>query len=667
MTIRRGYTVCPYDCPSTCGFYAEIEDGRLKAVQPDPAHPVSPGGPCRKMAHYERSVNAPDRILYPMKRTGEKGAGTFKRISWEEAVREITSRWKDIIRESGSEAIAWCNYSGVMTPIQRQCGWAFFGRLGSRGLVRTLCANAKGAGYQAVMGGIGCLDPREVKDSDFLIIWSSNVPATRNPMMRELREFRKQGKRIATVEVCGIDMARYSDELLLVRPGTDGALALAMMHVLEREDLADREYLRTWAHGYEAFRETLSAYTPEWAEEICGVPAASIEALALEYGRAKAPAILLGSGFSRYANGGMTARIITVLSQYTGAWKQPGGGLCGCNPTGGSYLNGALTDPPEFHGKHPSININQLGQGICDPSVRSFYVYGSNPANSVSDTCAVLRGLSREDLFTVVHERVMTDTARYADIILPATYSLEQTDVYTAYGYCTLSAAPKLIDPPGECRTDWQTFQALAEAMGFEDLFFRQTEEELFEKLLSGMKGNAAALPEEARESLRKGGAVTVPYADHLRFMKEGKQWNIVNESMEEPVPRWMPPAGGPEPLRLISVPGLWSLNSVFHERTEDLIPARGPMILCLHPDDAAERGIATGDDIEAFNDLACVRFTAFVTDLTAKGAAAAPGVYAHSLTKSGLGVNALQHARLTDLAEATTMNDNTVEVRKYS
>ena len=244
---------------------------------------------------------------------------------------------------------------------------------------------------------------------------------------------------------------------------------------------------------------------------------------------------------------------------------------------------------------------------------------------------------------------------------------MEQTDVYTAYGYCTLSAAPKLSDPPGECRTDWQTFQVLAEAMGFEDAFFRQTEEELFGKLLSNLKGNAAALPEEARERLRKGGAVTVPYADHLRFMKEGKQWNIVNESMEEPVPRWMPPAGGPEPLRLISVPGLWSLNSVFHERTEDLIPARGPMILCLHPEDAAARGIATGDEIEAFNDLARVRFTAFVTDLTAKGAAAAPGVYAHSLTKSGLGVNALQHARLTDLAEATTMNDNTVEVRKYS
>ena len=663
MTEKTGYAVCPYDCPSSCGFYAEIKDGRLAAVRPDPEHPVARGTLCRKMAHYERSVNAPDRILYPMRRTGKKGEGAFQRISWEEAVQEITGRWKELIRENGAESIAWCNYSGVMTPIQRQCGWAFFNRLGSRGLVRTLCANAKGAGYQAVMGSTGCLDPREVKDADFLIVWSSDVPATRNPMMRDLREFRKQGKRIVTVEVCGIDMAPFSDDLLLVRPGTDGALALALMHVLERENLSDREYLETWAHGYGAFRETLRDYTPEWAEKICGVKAARIEALAMEYGRAKAPAVLLGSGLSRYANGGMTARVITILSQYTGAWKKPGGGLCGCSPTGGAYLDGALTDPPEFAGKRRSININQLGEGICDPSVKSLYVYGSNPANSVSDTCAVLRGLSREDLFTVVHERVMTDTARYADIILPAAYSVEQTDVYTAYGYCTIAAAPKLIDPPGECRSDWDTFRALAEAMGFTEPYFRQTEEALCGKLLDGLKGSAASLPEETRTALRKGGAVSVPYADHLNFMKEGKQWNILNEGMEEPLPRWMPPYAGPEPLRLISVPGLWTLNSVFHERTEDLIPSRGPMRLCLNPADAAARGISTGDEVEAFNDLARVRFTAFVTELVAPGAAAAPGVYAHRLTKSGLGVNALQHARLTDLAEATTMNDNTVEV----
>ncbi|MBQ7536270.1 MAG: molybdopterin-dependent oxidoreductase [Stomatobaculum sp.] len=665
MTLRTGYAVCPYDCPSSCGFYAEIENGRLKGVHPDPLHPVSPGGLCRKMGRYERSVNAEDRILFPMKRNGAKGSGTFVRISWDEALEEISGRWKEIFREYGSEAIAWCNYSGIMTPLQRSCGWAFFNRLGSRGLVRTLCANAKGAGYQSVMGSVGCLDPRETKDSDFLIVWSSNVPATRNPMMRQLREFREKGKRVVTVEVCGIDMAPFSDELLLVRPGTDGALALAMMHVLEREGLADREYLKTWGYGYETFRDSLSGYTPEWAAEICGVPAEKIEALAREYAAAKAPVILLGSGFSRYANGGMTARIITILSQYTGAWKHPGGGLCGCSPTGGGYIDTDIVDPPEFRGNHPAININQLGEGICDPAVRSLYVYGSNPANSVSDTKAVLRGLSREDLFTVVHERVMTDTARYADIILPAAYSVEQSDVYTAYGYCTLSAAPKLIDPPGECRSDWQTFQAMAEAMGFKDAYFRRTEEEMFEKLLAGLKGNAALLPEEEVNRLHSGGAVTVPYADHLRFMKEGRQWKIVNETMGDPVPRWKPPYGGPESLRLISVPGLWTLNSVFHERTEDLIPARGPMILCLHPEDAGERGIVTGDDIEVFNDLACVRFTAYVTELVAKGAAAAPGVYAHALTKSGLGVNALQHARLSDLAEATTMNDNTVEVRK--
>ena len=665
MNKQTGYAVCPYDCPTTCGFYAEIEDGRLVAVRPDPDHPVSACGPCRKMARYERSVNALERILYPMKRVGAKGEGKFARITWDEALAEIGARWKAIIQESGSEAIAWCNYSGVMTPIQRTSGWAFFGRLGTRGLVKTLCSSAKGAGYKAVMGSVGCLDPRGTEDSDFLIVWGSDVPATRNPMMQQLRDFKKQGKRIVTIEVCGIDMAPYSDEMLLVKPGSDAALALAMMHVLERDGLADREYLQEWAYGYEDFRKTLAQYTPEWAEGICGIRAEQIEALAHEYGKAEAPCILLGSGISRYANGGMTCRIITILSQYTGAWKKPGGGFCGTNPTGGVYVDGTIVDPPAFHGKHPAININQLGAGICDPVVRSLYVYGSNPADSVSDTNAVLRGLSREDLFTVVHERVMTDTARYADIILPATYSVEQTDVYMSYGYCTLAAAPKLIEAPGECKTDWETFRLLARTMGMEDEYFDQTEEELFEKILGRLKGNASALDEEAIEHLRQGGAVAVPYADHLRFMKEGKPWKIVNEEMAEPMPKWVPPYAGPEPLQLVSVPGLWSLNSVFHERKEDLIPTRGEMLLHLHPEDAARRGIATGDEVEAFNDLGCVRFTAHVTDLIAKGAAAVQGVFAHDLTKSGRGVNALQHARLTDLDAATTMNDNTVEVRR--
>ena len=668
-------TICPYDCPTSCGLLARTDGERILEIKGDPDHPASGGLICRKMHGYASSIHSGDRILTPMKRAGEKGEGKFVPISWEEAAAEIAGRWKEILEHDGGDAILPFYYSGVMSVIQRKCGDAFFNRMGACSLVKTLCSSAKGAGYEAVMGRTGCLDPRELTDSDFLLVWGSNVKATRIQSMPTLASARRAGKRVVLIESCAADMAPYCDRTVLIRPGTDGALALAIMHVLVRDGMADETFLREQAEGYEAFSSTLTTYTPEWAEGITGIPARVTEQLAREYGRADRPAIILGSGPSRYGNGGMTVRLITILSVFTGAWGKPGGGLCGCNTGAGPYVDDTLVTRPDFRtGKGRTVNVNLLaaalnGDGGQKP-MRSLYVYGSNPVGSVCSQAETIRGLMRPDLFTVVHERFLTDTARYADIILPATFSVEQSDCYLAYGYCTFGTAYKLVEPAGQCKSNWNTFRVLAGAMGYEEEYFKRSEEEMVKELLSHPGLGLASATDRDREILTLGGVISTPFADHLDFKTKTGKIMIVSPGQPEPMPHYTPAHGGTEPLKLIAVPSAYTLNSVFMER-EDLNQKRGAMELMLHPADAARRGIADGDRIIAFNDLAQVEFTARLTERVAEGAAAAAGVYsaalpesARSMTHNRLLVNALHHGRLSDIGEATTLNDNTIEVR---
>lgn len=656
-------TVCPYDCPTSCGFWAVIEDGKLKGVKPDENHPASQGIMCRKMRNYELSVNSPDRILTPLLRTGEKGEGKFKAVKWDEALDIISTRWKNIIAENGPESIAYCYYSGVMSDIQRNCGEAFFNRMGALGLVKTLCSTAKGVGYASVMGKTGCLDPREIGNGDLYIVWGSNMAATRIQSMPDIIKAKKEGKRVILIEVYAEAMKKYCDETILIKPGTDGALALAMMHVLIREGLADEEFLRENTYGYDEFKETLPEYTPLWAEKITGVPKEVIESFALEYGRAKSPVIILGSGNSRYGNGAMTVRLITILSHFTGAWLRDGG-LCGCTPVDRSYVNGDIIKRPDFR-KAPAkeININQLGTAVKDENVKSLYVYASNPVNSVSDTNAVIEGLKREDIFTVVHERFMTDTAKYADIILPATFSVEQSDIYEAYGYCTLAAARKLIEPAGESKSDWDTFRLLAEKMGYDDEYFKLTEDEMLDLVLDNPTDAVKELSSEERNILKEGGWVNMPFSDHHVWKTKTGKIQIINESDSERMPKYTECHGGEYPISLVSVPSEYTLNSIFNER-DDMKNARGEMKIYINTEDALERGIKNGDDVICYNDIGSVRFKAEVTDNVAKGAAAAVGVYGHRNFEGGLGVNALQHDRLSDRGAATTMNDNTIDIK---
>ena len=671
ITIRK--MSCPYDCPSTCGLLAEIENGRIVKVKNDKTHPVSKNGICRKMQHYEQDIYSMDRLMKPMRRVGKKGEGKFEPISWNEAVREITDHFKDIIEKWGSEAILPCVYSGVMSDIQRNCGDAFFNRMGALELVKTLCSSAKGAGYDAVVGKTGCLEPTELNDSDLYLIWSCNMAATRLQTLADLQKPANRHKKKILIDVYPNPTAAYCDQVITIKAGTDGALALAMMNVLKNEHLVDKSFVGKYTSGYPEFAETLDAYTPEWAESETGIPAEVIRQLAREFGEAKAPAIILGSGNSRHGNGGMTVRLITILSALTGAWQHPGGGLCGCTPIDTDYVNKSLITRPDFREKAArKININQIGQALAmegKEAVRGFYVYGCNPASTVSDQQLILKGLEREDLFTVVHERFMTDTARYADILLPATFSVEQTDIYRAYGYCTLGTGRKLVDAPGECKSNWDTFCLLAKGMGYSEDYFDRSEDEMLDILLSHPTKAIAETSDEAKETLRQGGSVVLPFSDHLAFGTETGKMMIVNEKLAEPMPHYTADYSAKcqdWPLHLVAAPSVWSLNSTFLDR-EQLMTSRKGMTLWLNPEDAKVRKIEDGMSVIAFNELGEVQFTACVDQRVAVGNAVSEGVFASHQTQNGCGFNTLTHGRLSDIGAATTMNDNRIDIRPLS
>lgn len=670
MTVTMEKICCPYDCPSTCGLLAEVENGRIIKVKNDPAHPVSKNGICRKMQHYEQDIYSKDRLMTPMRRVGKKGEGKFVPVSWEEAVQEITDRLKAIIEEWGAEAILPCVYSGVMSDIQRNCGDAFFNRMGASELVKTLCSSAKGAGYDAVVGKTGCLEPTELNDSDLYLIWSCNLTATRLQTLADLQKPANRHKRKILIDVYPNPTATYCDQVISIKAGTDGALALSMMHVLKNEDMVDQSFIEKYTSGYPVFAASLDTYTPEWAQEETGIPAEVIRQLAREFGQAKAPAIILGSGNSRHGNGGMTVRLITILSALTGAWQHPGGGLCGCTPIDTDYVNKSIITRPDFR-KKPArkININQIGQALAltgKEAVRGFYVYGCNPANTVSDQQQIIRGLEREDLFTVVHERWMTDTARYADILLPATFSVEQSDIYRAYGYCTLGTGRKIVEAPGECKSNWDTFCLLAQKMGYEEDYFKYSEEEMLDFVLAHPTKAIDQTSDEKKQVLWQGGTIALPFSNHLSFGTEEGKMMIVNEKLDEPIPCYMKDYSGAcqdWPLHLVAAPSVWSLNSTFLDR-EQLMTSRKEMTLWLNPKDAGRRQISDGMAIIAWNELGEVQFTARLDARVAVGNAVSEGVYASYQTQNGCGLNTLTHGRLSDIGAATTMNDNRIDVR---
>ena len=663
-------SVCPYDCPDCCGLLITVEDGKAVCVAGDPEHAFTRGTLCPKMAHYERTVHSPKRIMTPLRRIGQKGEGRFIPIGWEEAIEEIAGRWQSIIRDYGAEAILPYSYAGTMGTIGYSAGHALFYALGATSLDRTICAPAKSRGYRDVMGATLPTAPQEAQHSDMIVLWSISMLATDIHFRHDIEMARKRGARVYCIDTYRTKTADYADAFLCPRPGTDGALALAILHVLVQDGLADRAFLKEYVQGADELEQkVLPHYTPEAAAAITGIPAADIRAFAHAYGKARAPFIRLGSGQSRYTNGAMTSRLITCLPAFVGAYAKKGGGLLTSASGSHAFDKNIIRRPDLEHPGVRHINMCELGRALNDPDltppIKALYIYSSNPACTAPDQNQVLRGLQREDLFTVVHERFLTDTTRYADIVLPATTSLESEDLYYSYGHYTIQRARAVIPPVGESKSNWQTARLLAKAMHLTDPIFDQTEEDLVEALIASTK-KAWPLPlsSEALQKLRDCLPVDLPLPEDykLHFATPSGKIEIKNPRCQPPLPDYLPPHKNSEPFHLINAPDMRILDSSFNERDE--LTRGNIMTLLIHPEDAAARGLHDGDPVRARNKRGHAHFTLKLSDRVNRGTLVTEGVWWQAYTKDG-NTNRLTSMRLTDKDGGSTFYDVSVTIEK--
>ena len=664
MEIKR--SVCPYDCPDCCGLLVHVRDGRAVRVEGDPDHTFTRGTLCPKMANYERTVHSDRRLLTPLRRKGPKGGGEFEPIGWAEAIHDVAARWKEIIRTDGAEAILPYSYAGTMGVVQHNAGHAFFHLLGATSLDRTICAPAKRRGYGDVMGSTLSTAPQEAQKSDLVVLWSLSMLSTDIHFRHDVEIARRNGAKIWCVDTYETKTARYADSFLRVKPGTDGALALGILNVLERDGLTDGAFLRQHVQGWEELRaNVLPRYTPEEVSRITETPADALEAFAHAYGRARAPFIRLGSGMSRYANGSMTTRLVTCLPAAVGAYARPGGGLLSSTSGSGAFDSRIVRRPDLERRGVRHVNMCELGTALNDPNlspvVRSLYVYSSNPACTAPDQNAVVRGLLREDLFTVVHERFLTDTARYADIVLPATSSLEHDDIYYSYGHYTIQRADAVIPPVGESRSNWQAICALAKAMGLDDPLFRQGERDLVEQLMESTK-TSWPLPVD-RDRLAACEPVELPLpADYkMNFGTPSGRIEILNPRAQPELPDFFPPHGDDAAFLMINGPDPRILDSSFNEREE--LTRGDTMVLMMNPADAAKLHLADGQEVIACNLRGEACFTLKLTERTAPGRVVTEGVWWKEHTKTG-NVNLLTAQRLTDKEGGSTFYDVCVDVR---
>ena len=661
-------SVCPYDCPDACGLLLKVEDEKVTAVKGDPAHPYTRGLLCPKMAHYERSIHSPQRLKQPLVRTGKKGAGEFREASWQEAIGIIGQRWRKIIAEYGGEAILPVSYAGTMGLVQRNAGHALFHKLGASRLERTLCSSAKGYGWEAVMGGTLQAEPDEAAESDFILIWGAHTLATNIHFLHPVRQAKSKGAKVWVIETHITETAKLiADRTVLVRPGTDGALALGIMHELQRLGLLDGDFLDRWVSGFDRLAaEVLPRYSPAKVAAITGVPATVVTELGEAYGKAAAPFIRQGSGLYRYGNGAMTARLISCLPALVGAYAKPGGGTLGDLSTSSVFNTSVITREDFIDKPTRIVSINRLGEaltgGVTEPPIMGLYVYHSNPASVYPDQNSILRGLSREDLFTVVHERFMTDTALYADIVLPATTSVEHDDAYRSYGHYGLQRVKSCIPPIAAAKSNWETFCLLAGEMGFDEPIFRQSAAELLDQLF---EKPGSWLAQVDWQKLQAGEPVTLPLPENykMQFRTASGRIEIVNPRETPELPDWFPPYGGSGEFYLMTAPSLYSLNSSFNESAE-LVARKGPMSLTMNPLDAERLALMDGQRVLAYNELGEVTFVLKIADSVPGGVVVADGVSWLRDAPGRRTINALTSQRLTDRGKGSTFYDTKVDVR---
>ena len=675
-----------------------VRDGRAVEVRGDPGHPFTRGGLCVKVNNYVDKVYSPDRVLHPLRRTGPKGSGRFERVSWDDALDEIAGRFRASIAEHGAESIMPVSYLGTEGLLNGlNVGDPFFNKLGATICERTYCGTGSAAGYGMTIGPTAGVDPESLVHSRYIIVWACNIISTNLHLWPFVAEAQRRGAKVVVIDPVRHRTAVHADWYIPIRPGTDGALALAMMYVIIGEGLTDEAYVRDYAVGYDELAERVKQYTPEWASEQTGIPADDIRTLAREYATSQPSMIRIGVAIERHAGGGQTVRSIACLPALTGAWRRVGGGLLQL-PLWAFPVNWPALLHPELATPGTRV-VNQflLGRALTgeldlDPPIAALMVYNSNPMVVCPEQDKMVAGLSREDLFTVVSDHFMTDTARYADLVLPATTQLEQHDIMFSWGHFYVSLNTPAVEPLGEAISNTELFRRLASRMGFTKDCFTRTDEQM---MAEAFDWSAPAMQGITLESLRQTGwaRLNLPSADEyaphaeggfptpsgkvefrssiaaggnfvLPLFRQGSNEYQPGDAVD-PLPHYVMPretADSGYPLNLISPKSHAYLNSSAGDQPAQR-RAQGEQAVTVHPQDAAARGIADGQDVRVYNDRGQFVALARVTDEIAPGVVMAPmGAWAKN-AKGHATVNAVNPFVFADLGNAPTFSDTRVEV----
>ncbi len=660
-------TICALDCPDACSLHITVEGNRVTHLAGNPSHPITQGFACAKMARYPQRQEQDDRLLLPQRRNGKKGEGRFEAVSWETALDEIAARTQSIIDKHGPQSILPYCYGGTMGAIEGNSPFAFFRKLGALELDQTICASTGGVAWETTYGPnkLGT-DPEDLVHSKFVVLWGINALRSNSHIAPFLKAARKNGCHILHIDPYRNETSRFADDHWQIKVGTDAALALAIGNEIFRNNWHDQDYLAQFAHGIEEYREACKQWPLEKAAKYCDVPLEAVREMVRRFANSEAAFVKVGYGMTRNEGGGNAMRAIALLPALTGAWKRKGGG--GCLSTSGAFglnthrMSGAhLIRPGARH-----VNMNLIASELDPEStqVRALFVYNSNPAAVAPDSSRIRQGLANEKLFTVVLEHFQTDTADYADYLLPATTFLEHTDVYTAYGHYYLQYSEPVVSARGLAKSNRWIFTELARRMGLKDECLSWTSTEIIEELLTSSNPKLAGITAQrlmTEKSIKLQLPVPfLPYSDGSNFPDRKIRFS--------PSPRQLDFEVQPSteyPLRLISPPGPFILNTSMGNVPSVIKMAGGEPQIIIHPADAAPLGIVDGDRVNITSVNGSILRKAIVSEDGKEGVAIALGQWWPKLAPDRKSLNDITSERLTDLGGGSTFGNPVVRVTK--